>query len=313
MRIDTHCDTSVRLLAEKSLRMLPQSHLDYSRLAKALEIQFFAIFLDAQKHTRLLPDTLDVLARLKADIENNSDLIRPLLWRHELSEVSRRGVSRALFAVEGGELLDGDITVLESLFAAGIRSFGLTWNYENKLGGGANSDKGLTRFGVEVIAELNRLGIIVDGAHLSPQSFWDMLAACKKPPIVSHTCCRALWEHRRNIDDAQLKAVGECGGVAGITFVRSFLGSEPTVDVDDIVRHLDHAVKKAGIEHVGIGSDFDGTDLPTGMNGVEDWYKLADGLRSLGYGSYDIDLIAGGNFCRILQDNLPEMPNKNLI
>ena len=310
MRIDAHCDTSVRLLVEKSLRMLPHSHIDYSRLAKALEIQFCAIFFDARKSARLLPDTLLVLQKLKADIENNNDLIKPLLWRHELDGISREGISRALFAVEGGELLSGEITVLESLFTAGIRSFGLTWNYENELGGGANSDTGLTGFGAEVIAELNRLGIIVDGAHLSTQAFGDMLAVCKKPPVVSHTCCRALFEHRRNLDDKQLKALGESGGVAGITFVRSFLDSELAADIGDIVRHLDHAIKKAGIEHVGIGSDFDGTDLPAGMDGVQDWHKLSDGLRALGYGSSDIALVTGGNFYRILQDNLPEMPNK---
>ena len=302
MRIDAHCDTALYLLEEASLRSLPQKHLDFCRLRSNIDLQFFAVFIDSAKTDgSVAPKVLTVLERLREDIVANSDLTEQLLWREQLQKDVDK--TKILFAVEGGEVLDGQLPMLKKLFMLGVRSLGLTWNHENALGGGADSQKGLTEFGFLVIEEMNRLGMVVDGAHLSQGSFWNMLAVAKKPPIVSHACCSGLWQHCRNLDDRQLRALGECGGVVGITFAESFLGASPCVE--DIVRHIDYAVNKAGLEHVGIGSDFDGTDLPQGMNGVCDWHLLTDGLEKLGYCSFETDKIMGGNFLRVLSENLP--------
>ncbi|MCL2677766.1 MAG: dipeptidase [Clostridiales bacterium] len=301
MRIDAHCDTAVKLLDLPTLRQLPQAHLDYSRLRGKVDAQFFAIFIDPREFPgEVLPRALAVLERFLADMRENRDLVEPLLWREQLSAP---GPLKALIAAEGGELLCERAETLHLLFRLGLRSLGLTWNYANALGGGAFEEGDLTPFGREIIGEMNRLGMITDGAHLSEQSFWSLLRESKKPPIVSHTACAALRPHRRNLSDGQLKALGERGGVAGITFARSFLAERAAFE--DIIRHLDHGVKKAGLEHVGVGSDFDGTDLPLGMAGVEDWPKLAFALSRLGYGDDAVDKIMGGNFLRVLRDNLP--------
>ncbi|MCL2817440.1 MAG: membrane dipeptidase [Clostridiales bacterium] len=302
MRIDAHCDTAVKLLELPTLRQIPQGHLDYCRLRGRVDVQFFAIFIDAREFSQeVLPRAMTVLERFLVDMQNNSDLIEPLLWREQLSA---QGPVKALIAAEGGELLQGRPEILRLLFRLGLRSLGLTWNYANALGAGAAAEDGdLTPFGCEVIAEMNKLGMVADGAHLAEKSFWSLLRESSKPPIVSHTACAGLWPHRRNLNDGQLKALGERGGVAGIAFARSFLAERAAFD--DIVRHIDYGVKKAGIEHIGIGADLDGTDLPLDTSGVEDWPKLAAALSRLGYGDDAVDKIMGGNFLRVLRDNLP--------
>jgi len=152
------------------------------------------------------------------------------------------------------------------------------------------------------------LGIIVDAAHLNRQSYADLLQTVQKPFIVSHTCCDAVHQHLRNLTDEQLRALAGKGGVAGITFARKFIGGAE--DMGMLGRHIAHAVNIAGIEHVGIGSDFDGTDLVYGIDGMQDWQKLDDLLKKQGFTAFERDKILGNNFLRILKEIMPAEEKK---
>lgn len=302
MYIDAHCDSAARDIGIKSLKKMPAFHLDYERLAGQIGVQFFAFFFDEKKFGESLPGQINCSMNwLRADMERNDDLIMPLLWREQLENPSQ---TFGLMGIEGGAFINGSMRILDAFFQQGMRFLGLTWNYTNCIGGGALEEGGLTEFGREVVARCEELGIIVDAAHFNRQSFGDLLQTVQKPFIVSHTCCDAVHPHLRNLTDEQLRCLADKGGVAGITFARKFIGGAE--DMEMLGRHIAHAVNVAGIEHVGIGSDFDGTDLVYGIEGMQDWQKLDALLENQGFKSSAREKILGDNFLRILQEILPE-------
>lgn len=181
----------------------------------------------------------------------------------------------------------------------GVRCFGLTWNQDNALGGGCmGGGAGLTALGRGVVALCEREGVAVDLAHASEAVFYDALACAAKPPVVTHTCAAALCPHPRNLTDGQLRALGDRGGVAGITFHGPFLTADGAAAIDHVVRHICHAVNVAGEDAVGIGSDFDGTDrLPAGL---EDTEKLCGLIERLPLSDRIREKVAYCNFARVL-------------
>jgi len=304
MRIDAHCDTAGFLLKNSSLRNLPEAHWDYQRLQREMDIAFMAIFFHPQRYAgRAKAETLTLMEKLQKDIGDNADLVRSLFWREELQEADER--TFLLCGLEGAEALEDDIDNLHLFFAQGLRFLGLTWNENNTLAGGAAGGGPLTAWGRQVIAECGELGILVDGAHLCKQSFWQVLEVLgDKRFIVSHTACGDCFKHRRNLSDEQLRALSKAGGVVGITFCRDFLADKASLD--DYLHHLEHAIEIAGIDHVGIGSDFDGADLPDGFKGGEDMPLLWQALQKRGFSDEDIAKIAGRNFLKVLQEVLPQ-------
>jgi len=201
-------------------------------------------------------------------------------------------------AVEGGDTIKSldDLTPFLSRKPA---FFGLTWNHDNALAGGCRGNGGgLTPLGREAVETLESAGTVIDLAHASEQTFWDVLSIAKKPPVVTHACCHSLCPHPRNLTDTQLKALAEAGGVLGITFYPLFLTGSNKASFADVSRHIEHAVNVMGAEGVGLGSDFDGCDvLPDGLGGVEDVPALLD---SLPLGHKTKTLVAGINFLRTL-------------
>ena len=160
--------------------------------------------------------------------------------------------------------------------------------------------RGLKPFGIEVVEKMNELGMIVDVSHLSEGGFYDVAKYSKKPFVASHSCARALCNHRRNLTDDQLKTLGNAGGVVGINFERSFLkeGSEHAT-FDQIIQHLEYMKDKAGIDAIGFGSDFDGIETtPDNVRHPADIPNLLDELRRLGYDDAAIAGIAGENLKR---------------
>jgi len=305
MRIDAHCDTAGHLLKNSSLRLLPEAHWDYWRLQREMDIAFMAIFFHPRRTKQAKAKSLALIEKLRQDMEDNSDLVRPLLWREDLDDTDQR--TFLLCGLEGGEPLGDDIHNLRFFFRQGLRFLGLTWNENNLLAGGAAGDAPLTALGRQVIEECGKLGILVDGAHLCERSFWQVLEALKGwKMIISHTACSACFLHRRNLNDGQLRGLAKVGGVAGITFCRDFLADKASLN--DYLKHLEHAIEVAGIDHVGIGSDFDGADLPEGIRGGEDMPLLWQALQKRGFSEEEIAKIGGGNFLCILQEVLPKKP-----
>jgi len=205
---------------------------------------------------------------------------------------------RHILLLEGGEALGGNVGRLENFSALGVRYFGLTWNLENALGYGCMvSDKGLKPFGAECIMKANELEIPVDLSHAGGKTFWDALQYIKLPPMASHSNCKAVYNHPRNLSDDQIRAIVEREGFIGINFFSDFL-SKKEARVEDIIRHILHVCELGGEDHVGFGSDFCGIERSPvdGSNG----YALIAGKLVKELGASVAQKICYGNFERYI-------------
>lgn len=214
------------------------------------------------------------------------------------------GRVRGLIAIEGAQCLGGDLAALERFAARGLRSLGLVHLTANECGSpqagpGARDDQGLTPFGRAVVARCEELGVLVDLAHLNRRGFDDALAQATRPPLVSHTAVAGVKPLWRNVDDAQLRAVAERGGVVGVLFVPHYLGRD---GLEGVVAHLRHVVDVAGEDAAALGSDWDGFVRPT--RGLEEPGKLpslVDALRGAGLSRRAVAKILRGNAARLLE------------
>jgi membrane dipeptidase len=254
--------------------------------------------------------------------------------------------------VEGGHMINSSLGVLRTLYELGGRYLTLTHSKHTPWAGSSGDtpgdDPGLTVFGREVVAEMNRLGMMVDVSHISDKTFWDVMGATSVPVIASHSSCRALSSHPRNMTDEMIQRVAEGGGVVHINYYNGFLSDEyrakagqaehfdkelaaarekaganlqelaaaewrinlrkveevGRVPFDVLLDHFEHAVRVGGVEHVGLGSDFDGVDeaLPEGMEDISKLPQLAGGLRSRGLSGEDVEKILGANTVRVMRD-----------
>ena len=197
---------------------------------------------------------------------------------------------------------------LDAFYRMGQRLTQVTYNSTNRLGAGCMvaGDRGLTRFGTAVVAKMNDIGMAIDVSHCGEKTTLDTIAASRKPVLITHSNCKALARGvpRCKTDEA-IVAAAKKGGVIGLTGVRHFVKAGDPVTIEDALNHFDHAVKLVGVEHVGLGSDFDldgrgpKADI-AGLNREDRVFGLADGLMRRGYGDADIRLMLGGNFERAM-------------
>ena len=318
-RVDAHWDTAMFLGGKAGLSMEPQelhasledlpfAHCDYRRMRQFMDIAFFAQYfsyweIPKDLHFEIFDERLGLLL---ADIKKPGSGIRVLLDSNDVDESG----NFALISAEGGDFL-GDVSTaikrLDEAFSRGLRALGLTWNKKNALAGGCGEGEGgsITELGRQVINRSNELGILLDGAHLCTESLLGLVDTSAAPVTVSHTCCAALYpdNYPRNISNVGMRAVAKKGGVIGICFVSNFLGGTP--GISRVAEHIRHAVNIAGIDHVGIGSDFDGCALPDDIAGLQCMPLIYEELRKIGFTEEETEKIAGGNFCRLLKDVLP--------
>jgi membrane dipeptidase len=264
-----------------------------------------AIFLDdpflalgARREAFAMLDTLEGL------YESSGGAFFPYRGPADAVKARDEGRVAGMLTIEGGEAIEGDLGALREFAAHGLKVFGLTWNRRNELGRGVGTDgtDGLTELGRRAVAECERLGIVVDASHLSDAAFDDLAACAERPFVATHSDCRALCGHLRNLDDARIEAIAASGGVIGITFVSFFVVEQPGAStMEAILAQVDHAVSVAGIEHVGFGSDFEGYPTVPGdfMTGAESWPALLDALRDHGYSEAEVAALAGGNWLRV--------------
>ena len=308
---DGHCDTILEIIKHK--RSLADKtcngHLDIPRLREGgVDIQVFAIFVeDNYRPSNLLKRTLQLLDYFLVEIEKNQDAISLVVNYDQIKKVNKIGKIAAILAIEGGESLEGDLAVLKVLYRSGVRLLTLTWNYRNEIADGLYESRtggGLTEFGIKIIEEMNKLGMIIDVSHLSEAGFWDVIKFSKSPIIASHSNCFNVCSHWRNLKDEQIKAVADKNGVIGITYVPAFLTKdERKAIIEDVVRHIDYIVKKVGIDYVGLGSDFDGVEnLPLDLEGIEKIPNITAELLKQGYKEEYIRKILGGNFLRVFKE-----------
>ena len=210
-----------------------------------------------------------------------------------------------VLSIEGGEMLEGSLERLHEFDEAGrVRMIALTWNNENEIGYSAKSasTEGLKPFGIRLLGEMDRLGILPDCSHLNEAGFWDIVEHAGLPPIASHSNLKKLCGHSRNLTDEQVKAIIEKGGFIGINFYSCFLRDEGAATLDDVLRHIDGIAELGGIDVLGFGSDFDGIDdWPEGLGNPDGFPALIELLEKHGYSQEDIAKIAGLNLWNVMK------------
>lgn len=309
--IDGHCDTIINIINKKIDFGIKNSkgHLDIPRLREGgVDIQVFAIYVeDIYKPNNALKRTLQMYDIFIQEIENQQRQLSLITDYDQIEKIEKQHKIGAILSIEGGESLEGDLGVLRVLYQLGFRLITLTWNHRNQIADGvgeARTNGGLTEFGVKVVGEMNRLGMLIDVSHLSEKGFWDVIQTSKHSVIASHSNAYALCPHPRNLKDEQVKALSDRGGVVGVTFVPNFLTNEgKNATIEDVLNHIDHFVEVGGINCVGIGSDFDGTRyLPYHLDGADKMSNITAGLVKRGYKETDILKILGGNFLRVFRE-----------
>lgn len=199
----------------------------------------------------------------------------PLLRRGNLPLIGGLGKHTAFLTVENGAALGGDVGMVGALRSQGVVMMTLCWNGENRLAGGAKSRAHLTGFGRCVIAEMERLGMLVDVSHLNDQSFYEVAACANEPLIASHSNARSVCRHPRNLTDAQLKLISESGGLIGVTLYDEFVRFGGGATMEDLCRHVEHLLNLGLEDHIAVGTDFDGgatlSSIPD-ISHISDWF-----------------------------------------
>ncbi len=228
---------------------------------------------------------------------------------YDASDVERifgQGKIASMLGMEGGHAIENSLGTLRAFYGMGVRYMTLTHNGTLDWADAANDEPrhgGLTPFGMEVVREMNRLGMLVDLAHTSPETMNDALDVSEAPVIWSHADARALLDVPRNVPDAVLRRLPENGGVVMVTFVPSFLREGERATVADVANHIEHIVEVAGVDHVGIGADFDGiTETVEGLEDVSTYPTLFAELSRRGWSEEDLAKLAGENILRVMRE-----------
>jgi membrane dipeptidase len=353
--LDTHDDTTQRFFSKEFDlgKSNPDGSIDIPRMREGgMNAIFFSIWIDG----RIMgpPAIQKALDQIDAVHENVRKFSKDMVFARTAGDVRRahaQGKIAALMGVEGGHMIGNDIRMVRIFADLGVRYMTLSHFYNDEWAD-SSTDKpvhnGLTDYGKEIVREMNRQGMMVDISHVSDKTFYDALELSKAPLIASHSSCRALCNHPRNMSDEMIQALAAKGGVIQINYEKSFIdqaykdasekqsgsvveqiselakickddencimrerakiqakltaeGKLPHVSWERIVDHIDHAVKLVGADHVGLGSDFDGADMPEGMEDCSKLPKITDALIRKGYSDADIRKILGENTLRVME------------
>ncbi|MGE5632340.1 MAG: dipeptidase [Caulobacteraceae bacterium] len=304
--IDLHCDTVLRFVECDREMHLKKNDIciDIEKMRKACSLaQFFAMYVDYGEFERPMDKCLEMIDRFYREIEDNSGEIAYAGSFADMEKNKKNGKISAFLAVEEGGVIEGKLYNLRNLYRLGVRLITLTWNYSNGIGHSnfqwTNKDKGLTPLGEEVVAEMNRLGMIIDVSHLSDQGFYDVARLSGKPFIASHSNARAVQDHSRNLTDEMLKILAEKGGITGLNLEADFLGDEGRVEA--MVRHIKHIKRVAGIDVMAIGTDFDGTTHLTAIRNIGEMEILFEALKKEGFRESELDKVMYGNAVRVIK------------
>ena len=349
---DSHVDTPSQLIRLRNIGIDNRyGHVDFPKLRRGgVGGSFFALYTPAE----MAPDAatryaLEMISAVYDAVDANPDYAALAFSPGEAAENTKSGLISVFIGMENGAPIQQSLSLLRTFYRLGVSYVTLTHNGDNAIADSAAEGKrwhGLSPFGKQVVAEMNALGMMVDLSHASDETFWDCIRMSEAPVIATHSCCRALCNHRRNLTDEMLQALGEKDGYVGINFYPAFLSERFLTDpsdaalfdegerveaafiadpgnlvrvkaweemqdrlatlwrpgVSEIVDHIDHAVSIVGIDHVGIGSDFDGILVPpAGLENVSQIGRVFDEMRRRGYTEKDIDKVAGENLLAVMR------------
>jgi membrane dipeptidase len=356
--IDTHNDVPSRTVEGFDIGShTGTGHTDIARLKEGgVGAQFFAVYVAASyvNGNHSANRTLQMIDTVRRDIIDRypNDFMLATSAR-DIEEAHKRGKIAALLGIEGGHAIEDSLRLLRDTYDLGVRYMTLTHSNTNNWADSSGDvtdakiqhHNGLTDFGKQVVREMNRLGMMVDISHVADKTFWDALETSKAPIFASHSSCRALTNHARNMTDDMIVALAKKGGVVQVNFYCGFISqkfrdndaadtraldarmaretagknlSEPDKQVlseklrkemglsratlADVVAHIDHIRRIAGIDAIGIGADFDGVSCtPVGLDDVSKYPNLTRALLEKGYSAEDIRKIYGGNFLRVMR------------
>jgi len=357
--IDTHNDiptTAIDAGVSFDQPLKHKTHSDLQRMKEGgVDAQFFSIWCDGNMKNPYAWANREIDTVL-AWTNRNPGAMMQAFTAADIVTASKQKKLAVLFGVEGGHMIENDLSKLDALYKRGVRYITITWNNSTDWATSALDEttradslkhKGLTSLGKQIVKRMNELGMLVDLSHVGEQTFWDAINTTTKPVLVSHSCVYNLCQHRRNLKDEQIKAVAKNGGVIHLNFYSGFLDpafearsdaftAKHKAEMDSMLKvnpepyfmevylfnkypdevkglrppmsllldHLDYIVKLVGVDYVGLGSDFDGVNsLPSGLDGVEDFPKITEGLLKRGYSKKDIRKILGKNFLRVFAAN----------
>ena len=320
MYIDMHCDTLMGFADTKSGFSLRRNNksIDFERMKKGDALaQFFAIFLPPEPKIDGEPVSddayIDLLyLALMNSLEQNKDNIAIALNAADIEKNRCDGKMSAVLTMEDGRAISGKLDNIDKFYRMGFRAISLTWNGANCLGHPNSSTPslmqlGLTDFGKTAVERMNELGILVDVSHLSEGGFWDVVKISKKPFIASHSNALALSPHQRNLNDDQLRALGNAGGVTGLNFAGAFLNydtSDSNSTAKRLAEHARHIVDVAGIESCALGSDWDGIGGTLEIGSCDKIHLFYDALHSVGFSDSEVELISYKNALRVIREVL---------
>ena len=337
---DGHNDVLLRLWSKKAgdpvagfLDGDGQGHLDLPRMIKgSFAGGFFAIFVPGPKDPDWVDDE-EVNPPPAGQIGQSSALsatmsMASLLFRIEAESKGRFKICRsvadisaamaanqvaAIFHIEGAEAIDAELNTLDVLYQAGLRSIGLVWSRDTVFGSGVpfrfpstpDTGPGLSDAGKALVKRCNELKIMVDLSHLNEKGFWDVAEISTAPLVATHSNAHVLCQSSRNLTDEQIRAIGKSGGMIGLNFANGFLRADGKWQsengLDTMLRHLDHLMRLAGEDHVGLGSDFDGARIPSQIGDVTGLPNLIAAMRGAGYDEALITKLASENWLKVLE------------
>ncbi len=302
--------------------------MDLARIREGgLDAQFFSIWVDFKYYDPAIPGqstqrALEMIEALQKQVHKYPENLENAYSAQDVERIASENKLAVLMSLEGGHAIENDLENLRRFYELGIRNMILTHNSGHDWADSSTDvpiNNGLSEFGREVVGEMNRLGMIVDISHVSDKTFWDVLEVTRAPIIASHSNSRSLADHPRNMTDDMIRAMTTNDGVVMINFMIPFIDQEqteywkligwhwfwhprhPETPLSLVVDHIDRVVQLAGIDHVGLGSDFDGmVFLPEELKDVGDFPNITVELVRRGYSDEDIRKILGGNVLRVL-------------
>ncbi len=307
--IDLHCDTIMQLLDHPDSGDLYRNtwKIDIEKLQKAhSKVQDFALFINLGETNDLYGRYEEMRNLCTTQIHLYGEHIQHVLSYQDVESVYESGKIGALMSIEEGGVLGGDLDKLKQAYQDGVRLITLTWNYPNGLGEPhcGEQHKKLTPKGIEFVEAMQDLGIIVDCSHLNDAGTEQLGDILDVPFVASHSNAREVTAHTRNLPDNLIKLIANKGGVIGLNFAQSFLGTSPISRIEDIVKHGLYLINKGGEDVVALGTDFDGIKPNTEIKDASEMYRLYDAFKEAGLSVEQCEKLFWKNADRLLKEIL---------
>ena len=311
LSVDSHCDTPMLFaqgyrLEERSEKALVDLH---KMREGALDVATMAAYIPQGDRNEASLEAATAMAErlldgIKERANYNSEHVRLCNTPAQAKKAKREGKLVIMQAIENGYAIGKNLELIKHFHDRGVVYMTLCHNGDNDICDSARGNSehgGLSAFGKEVVKEMNRCGMMIDLSHAAESTFYEVLELSTQPVVCSHSSCKALCDHPRNLDDNQIKALAAKGGVIQVTMYSGFLRKEDNATLNDFMQHLEHAISVAGIDHVGIGTDFDGDGAIEGCSSASQLRNVTRELLRRGHSIEEIEKIWGGNWLRVME------------